>query len=172
MNVSLRPATTADRPVIANLIQLYLYDMTEFMPFPVGADGRFEYGFLDRFWRHPYFILQDEEIAGFALVGTPGTVGFISKWYLAVGALDKGWWFLVFLIVGSSLIALVYVGRVLEIAWLRQPTPAIAHASDPPLSMLLPLLVLAAANIYFGLDTEWTAGVAGAVAHGLLGGLR
>lgn len=68
MNVSLRPATTADRPVIANLIQLYLYDMTEFMPFPVGVDGRFDYGFLDRFWRHPYFILQDEEIAGFALV--------------------------------------------------------------------------------------------------------
>lgn len=26
----------------------------------------------------------------------PGTVGFISKWYLAVGALDKGWWVLVF----------------------------------------------------------------------------
>ncbi|MEX0841080.1 MAG: monovalent cation/H+ antiporter subunit D family protein, partial [Xanthobacteraceae bacterium] len=33
-------------------------------------------------------------VAGFALVGTPGTVGFISKWYLAIGALDKGWWFL------------------------------------------------------------------------------
>ncbi len=29
-------------------------------------------------------------IAGFGLVGTPGTAGFISKWYLALGALDKG----------------------------------------------------------------------------------
>ena len=97
-------------------------------------------------------------IAGFGLVGTPGTAGFISKWYLAVGALDKGWWLLVFLIVASSLIALVYVGRVLEVAWLREPSPEIAHASDPPLSMLLPLLVLAAATIYFGFDTEWTRG--------------
>ena len=60
-------------------------------------------------------------IAGFGLVGTPGTSGFVSKWYLALGALDKGWWVLVFLIVGSSLIALVYVGRVLEVAWLREP---------------------------------------------------
>jgi multicomponent Na+:H+ antiporter subunit D len=111
-------------------------------------------------------------IAGFALVGTPGTVGFISKWYLAVGALDKGWWLLVFLIVGSSLIALVYVGRVLEIAWLREPAPAIAHACDPPLAMLLPLMTLAAATIYFGIDAEWTAGVAGTIAKGLLGGLR
>jgi multicomponent Na+:H+ antiporter subunit D len=111
-------------------------------------------------------------IAAFGLVGTPGTAGFISKWYLAVGALDKGWWPLVFLIVGSSLIALLYVGRVLEVAWLREPSPAIAHATDPPLSMLLPLMVMAAATIYFGIDTEWTAGVAGTAAKSLLGGLR
>ena len=111
-------------------------------------------------------------IAGFGLVGTPGTAGFISKWYLAIGALDKGWWVLVFLIVGSSLIALIYVGRVLEIAWLREPSPAIAHASDPPLSMLVPILALAAATIYFGIDTQWTAGIAGTAAKSLLGGLR
>lgn len=111
-------------------------------------------------------------IAGFGLVGTPGTAGFISKWYLAIGALDKGWWVVVFLIVGSSLIALVYVGRVLEIAWLREPSPAIAQASDPPLSMLLPILAMAAATIYFGIDTQWTAGIASTAANALLGGLR
>lgn len=66
--ISLRPAETAQKPVIANLIQLYLHDMTEFMPFPVGADGRFEYDFLERFWRYPYLIMDGEEIAGFALV--------------------------------------------------------------------------------------------------------
>ena len=111
-------------------------------------------------------------IAGLGLVGTPGTSGFVSKWYLALGALDKGWWVLVFLIVGSSLIALVYVGRVLEVAWLREPSAAIAHANDPPLSMLLPLIVLATATIYFGIDTEWTAGIAGTAAKALLEGLR
>ncbi|ODT80184.1 MAG: hypothetical protein ABS76_17195 [Pelagibacterium sp. SCN 64-44] len=66
--ITLRPATPADKPTIANLIQLYLHDMTEFMPFPIGSDGRYEYTFLDRFWRHPYFILSGDEIAGFALV--------------------------------------------------------------------------------------------------------
>ncbi len=111
-------------------------------------------------------------VAGFGLVGTPGTVGFISKWYLAVGALDNGWWALVFLIVASSLIALVYVGRVLEVAWLREPSKEIADASDPPPSMLLPIVALAAATIYFGIDTEWTAGIAATVAEVLLGGLR
>jgi multicomponent Na+:H+ antiporter subunit D len=111
-------------------------------------------------------------IAGFGLIGTPGTSGFISKWYLAIGALEKGWWVLVLLIMASSLLALVYVGRVLEVAWLREPAPAIAHATDPPLSMLLPLFALAAATVYFGIDTEWTAGVASTVAKGLLGGMR
>ncbi|MFD2649087.1 GNAT family N-acetyltransferase [Devosia albogilva] len=66
--IELRPAAPDQKPVIANLIQLYLYDMTEFMPFPVGADGHFEYGFLDRFWRYPYLIMSGDEIAGFALV--------------------------------------------------------------------------------------------------------
>jgi multicomponent Na+:H+ antiporter subunit D len=111
-------------------------------------------------------------IAGFGLVGTPGTVGFISKWYLAIGALDEGWWVLVFLIVASSLIALVYVGRVVEVAWLREPSKAMAEVRDPPACMLLPLLVLAAATIYFGIDTEWTAGIATRVAEMLLGGQR
>ena len=111
-------------------------------------------------------------VACFGLVGTPGTSGFISKWYLALGALENGWWVVVFLIVASSLIALVYVGRVLEVAWLREPSAAIADASDPPLSMLLPLILLAAATIYFGFDTEWTAGIANTAAKSLLGGLR
>ena len=111
-------------------------------------------------------------VACFGLVGTPGTSGFISKWYLALGAVDKGWWFLVFLLVASSLIAIVYVGRVLEVVWLREPSAAIANASDPPLSMLLPLLVLAGATIWFGIDTEWTAGIAGTAAKALIGGMR
>ena len=53
----------------------------------------------------------------------------------------------------------------LEVAWLREPAPALAQASDPPLSMLLPLVVLAAATIYFGFDTEWTAGIAATAAE-------
>ncbi len=68
MTVSIRRAKGEDKAAIANLIQLYLHDLTEYMPFPVGSDGRFEYGFLERFWRHPYFIMCGQEIAGFALV--------------------------------------------------------------------------------------------------------
>jgi multicomponent Na+:H+ antiporter subunit D len=111
-------------------------------------------------------------IAAFGLVGTPGTVGFISKWYLAVGALDHGWWLLVAAIVVSSVIALVYVGRVLEVIWLQDPSLQALQASEAPPAMLLPIMVLAAATVFFGFDTAWTAGVAATVAETLLGGLR
>ena len=111
-------------------------------------------------------------VAGFGIIGTPGTAGFISKWYLAIGALDRGWWWLVLLIVASSLIAVVYIGRVVEVVWFRPVSSALERASDPPLSMLLPILVLAAATIYFGFDTEWTAKVAASAAKMLLGGLK
>lgn len=83
-SITLRPATPDDKPVIANLIQLYLHDMTEFMPFPVGADGRYDYDFLNRFWRHPYFIMSGDEIAGFALVvDTCPLTGREPCWFMA-----------------------------------------------------------------------------------------
>jgi multicomponent Na+:H+ antiporter subunit D len=64
------------------------------------------------------------------------------------------------------------VGRVLEVTCLREPGPELANASDPPLAMLAPLLLFAAATVYFGFDTEWTAGIAGTAAKALLAGLR
>jgi multicomponent Na+:H+ antiporter subunit D len=111
-------------------------------------------------------------VAGLALIGTPGTAGFVSKWFLVLGAIERGWWPLAFLIVASSLIALVYVGRFLEVVWMREPAQGLADAADPPGSVLLPILILAAATVYFGLDTQLTAGIAGQAAQSLLGGIR
>ncbi len=111
-------------------------------------------------------------VAGLSLVGVPGTVGFVSKWYLALGAFERGWWWLAFLIVASSFLALIYIGRVVEMAWFRAPTGAAAEAREPPLSMLIPTWILAGACIVFGLDADLTAGVAARAADVLFAGLR
>ena len=111
-------------------------------------------------------------IAGLAIIGTPGTVGFVSKWYLGVAAMEKGWWWLLFLIVASSLISVVYVGKVVEAVWFREPTDACAKASEPPMSMLLPMLLLVIFTVYFGIDTRLTAGIASQAADTLLAGFK
>ncbi|MEE8438666.1 MAG: monovalent cation/H+ antiporter subunit D family protein [Micropepsaceae bacterium] len=111
-------------------------------------------------------------LAGLGIIGVPGTAGFISKWYLATGALESGSWIIVGLIVGSSIISVVYIGRILEAVWLREPSVETEKAKDPPLSMLVPLIVLAAATIYLGLDTRATVGIASMAAEALVGGLR
>ena len=109
-------------------------------------------------------------VGGLSIIGVPGTAGFISKWYLAVGAMEAGNWALLFVIMLSSLIAVVYIGRVIEVAYFQEPSQLAAKAQEPPLSMLIPLLVLAAATIYFGIDVRGSADIAGAAAHMLLGG--
>jgi multicomponent Na+:H+ antiporter subunit D len=111
-------------------------------------------------------------IGGLGIIGTPGTAGFISKWYLALGAFNEGSWPLLLVIVVSSLIAVIYIGRVVEVAWFREESPLAATAREPPLDMLVPIMVLAAATIYFGIDTRATASIASQVAAMLLGGLR
>ena len=107
-------------------------------------------------------------LAGLSLIGVPATVGFVSKWYLVVAALERGWWPVAALIVASSLLAAVYVGRVIEVAYFR-PAPARPTPAEAPLSMLAPTWILTGACVYFGLDTSLTVGVASRAATVLLG---
>lgn len=111
-------------------------------------------------------------IAGLSIIGTPGTAGFISKWYLAVGAFEKGWWWLVFMLVASSLLSVVYIGKVIEVSWFREPSKEAATATETPLTMLVPTLLLVAATVYFGIDTSLSAGIASMAADTFLAGLK
>lgn len=108
-------------------------------------------------------------ILGAGLVGVPLTAGFISKWYLISAALDKGSVALATLLIVSSLMAVVYIGKIIDVAYFK-PAPA-KHAAvkDVPVSILIPCWTFAILTIYFGIDTRLTAGVAGRVAQSLLG---
>jgi len=108
-------------------------------------------------------------LAGLSMVGVPGTVGFVSKWYLVTAALERGWWWLAAFVVGTSLLALVYMGRVAEAAFFRPADPAAEKHGEMPLSMLIPALLLVGACVYFGFATDLTADIAERAARGLLG---
>jgi len=109
---------------------------------------------------------------GLSIIGLPGSVGFISKWYLIQGALEKGWWPVAVIILVTSLLAVIYVWRIVEVAYFRPPRADAPAAKEAPLSMLVPTWILIGACYYFGIDATRTLDVAVGAAETLLGGLR
>jgi multicomponent Na+:H+ antiporter subunit D len=108
-------------------------------------------------------------IAGLSLIGIPGTAGFISKWYLVLGAIEAGRWWLAAFVVATSLIAVAYVWRFVEAAYLSEPGAATPRPGEAPAAMLVPAWLLVAACVWFGLQTSFTVGGAGRAAALLLG---
>lgn len=109
-------------------------------------------------------------IGGLSLIGVPLTAGFISKWYLVTAALEQGWLVVAVLIVAGSLLAVIYIWRIVEAVYFKTPTTSVAAVEEAPARLLLPVWILAGANIYFGLDTRLSAGIAGHAANLLAGG--
>jgi multicomponent Na+:H+ antiporter subunit D len=111
-------------------------------------------------------------LAGVSLIGLPPTAGFVSKWYLISSAVEAGHPALVVLIVLTSMMALIYIWRVVEAAWFRETTePASASANEAPLRLLIPVWLLVAANFWFGIDTRLNVGAANAAAQALMSGI-
>ncbi len=108
-------------------------------------------------------------LAGFSLIGIPLTVGFVSKWYLIIAAIEKDWWIVAVLILMSSLLAIIYFWRVVEVAYFKQRADDAAQISEAPAGMLIPMWILVAANIYFGTNTNLSVSTAMAAARSLIG---
>jgi len=107
-------------------------------------------------------------IAGLSLIGVPGTAGFISKWYLILAALEQGQFWLVGAIVLSSLLAVAYVWRFVEVAYFSPPPASSTDIKEAPFSLLAPAWLLVIATLWFGLDTSFSIGAASDAARQLL----
>ena len=65
--------------------------------------------------------------------------------------------------------AVVYVWKLVEAAYLSRPQNDVA-VQEAPLSMLVPLWLLVIANVYFGVHTVVSVGLARQAAAALTGG--
>ncbi len=103
--------------------------------------------------RHMPWTMGAFVVGGLSLIGVPGTAGFISKWYLISAALDEGiiGVALVAVIVVSSLMAMSYIWRVVEIAYFRTPKRSVVTLHEAPPMLLAATWTAVLANIYFGL---------------------
>jgi len=105
---------------------------------------------------------------GLSLIGVPFTVGFVSKWYLVQAALERGMWPVAAVVMFGSLLAVIYVWKVVEVAYFHEADPD-HDIREAPLGLLIPTWVLVIASFYFGIDATTTADIATRAAEVLLG---
>lgn len=105
---------------------------------------------------------------GLSMIGVPLTVGFISKWYLVQAALEQGRWFVAAVVMVGSLMALIYIWKVVEVAYFQRREDE-AEIREAPISLLIPTWALVAASFWFGIDAGTTSSVAISAAETLLG---
>jgi len=108
-------------------------------------------------------------VGGLSLIGVPLTVGFVSKWYLVVAAIEKGWWWLAGLVLLGSLLAVIYVWRIVETAYFKAPILGQQPVKEAPMAILVPVWLLVSANVYFGIDTRFSVEIAASAAKSLFG---
>ncbi|MBS05239.1 MAG: GNAT family N-acetyltransferase [Gammaproteobacteria bacterium] len=72
MDIKVTSAKNSERDILANLLNLYLHDFSEFDDVDIEPDGTFAYPYLDHYWedpnRYPFIIRADGTLAGFALI--------------------------------------------------------------------------------------------------------
>lgn len=94
-------------------------------------------------------------LAALSMIGVPPTVGFVSKWYLALGAVMAGKWVFVGVIMLSSLLNVVYFWRLFEIMYFSfgegHHHDEKVKVDEVPFSMLIPTLVFAILTFVLGL---------------------
>lgn len=112
-------------------------------------------------WIMPYTFTA-MVLAGLSLIGVPGTVGFITKWYLLEAAIEQGHYAVVTAVLISSLLAIAYVWKIVEAMYFSSEGKAHLHnvkSGDAelvksPLSLQIALWIGALACIFFGLYTS------------------
>ncbi|MDX1422528.1 MAG: monovalent cation/H+ antiporter subunit D family protein [Kiloniellales bacterium] len=109
-------------------------------------------------------------VGALSLIGLPLTVGFVTKWYLILAALQDRAWLAMVVILASGLFAVIYTWRIVEAAYFRPPPEGREEVREAPLAMLVPLVILAGACVVFGIGATWPMDLALAAAQALIGG--
>jgi multicomponent Na+:H+ antiporter subunit D len=113
---------------------------------------------LKGLFRKMPFTMGAFVVGALSIIGVPPTCGFFSKWYLISGAIQAGHYGFMVALLFSSLVNVILFFRVIEISY-YEPFEDHGQESHPgkiaeaPLTMLVPLLIVAAGLIAVGVYT-------------------
>lgn len=114
---------------------------------------------LKGLFRKMPFTMGAFVLGALSIIGVPPTCGFFSKWYLISGAIQAGHYGFMAALLFSSLVNVVLFFRVIEIGYFEPFSSHHGHEShfepidEAPLTMLLPLLAVAAGLVVVGMYT-------------------
>jgi len=96
------------------------------------------------------FTMGAFTVAALAMIGIPPLSGFLSKWTLALGAMDAGLPFYAIVLMTSSLLTALYYLPVIIVAFFGTEHDPVT-VSEAPFKMLIPIAILAVSSLLFGL---------------------
>ncbi|MFP4316334.1 MAG: proton-conducting transporter membrane subunit [Desulfovibrionales bacterium] len=114
-------------------------------------------------------------IAAFGMIGIPPVAGFATKWYLCLGGLQTGSFWVVALLVTSTLLNAAYFLPIIHAAWFRSParkwqTVRSVGRLETPWTLLMPTVATASFSLGAGVWAAWEwspLGVAEKIAQGM-----
>ncbi|MDR9501602.1 MAG: monovalent cation/H+ antiporter subunit D family protein [Desulfurivibrionaceae bacterium] len=92
-------------------------------------------------------------VASLSMIGVPPVAGFITKWYLLVGALDAGQLGIILVLLASTLLNVAYFAPITYHAFFGKPPAGEVHGGgikEAPLIMVLPILLAATISVILG----------------------
>ncbi len=100
------------------------------------------------------FTMGAFAVGSLGISGLPFIVGFISKWNIALGALQGGKGIFIAVLIGSAMLSTAYLIPVVYMAFFKESVPKIGHGHDSlgeanP-AMLIPLLITAVCSLVLG----------------------
>ena len=114
---------------------------------------------LKGLFRKMPFTMGAFVVGALSIIGVPPTCGFFSKWYLILGGIAAGHYGFVAALLFSSLVNVVLFFRVIELGYFEPFSDHHGHNHHPepideaPLSMLVPLIIVAAGLVVVGMYT-------------------
>jgi multicomponent Na+:H+ antiporter subunit D len=107
-------------------------------------------------------------VASLSIVGLPPSAGFVAKWYILWGCLQKNQYVFVVMVLMGSLLSAIYCFRVVYYMFF---TGARGTGIDEgPATMFVPVALLAAATVFFGIFARLVLPSLGSAAKALLAG--
>ncbi|MEA4855305.1 MAG: monovalent cation/H+ antiporter subunit D family protein [Solidesulfovibrio sp.] len=108
---------------------------------------------MDGLGRKLPFTFGAFAVASLSMIGVPPVCGFVTKWYLANGAVSIHQYILLLALLASTLLNAGYFVPVIYRAFFRPPADGVDHShfKEAPLVMVVPLCLTAVISVALGL---------------------